>query len=151
MQTLNELNTSNLAVKPLSIIKFTSGNTLFIDETNGEIKLHNSKNELQLVINISDKGLIINANVAELNLTAIEQLNLSSKKINIQASEQLNMKAVGNLVIEAGKDCLIEVAGTNKNIARVQQLTAKLGNVEIKANDDVKLDGESVKLNCEEP
>ena len=63
----------------------------------------------------------------------------------------MNIKTAGNLVIEAGKDCLTKIAGTNKSIARIQKLTASLGNVEIKANDDVKLDGESVKLNCEEP
>lgn len=134
----------------LSLIKFSSGYTLAIDKITSEIKLFDKNQSLQLVINVSDAGLSVNVNASKLNISGSEELNLSSKKINIEASEQINIKSKGNLVQQIGKDFLTETAGTNKSIAKIQKLTANLGNVEIKANDYVKLDGESVLLNCEE-
>jgi uncharacterized protein (DUF2345 family) len=134
----------------LSLIKFSSGHTLAVDNITSEIKLLDKNQTLQLVISFNDERLTVNVNASELNISAAEELNLTSKKINIEASEHINIKSKGNLVQQTGKDCLTETAGTNKNIAKIQKLTANLGNVEIKANDDVKLDGESVKLNSDE-
>ncbi|CAN5898671.1 hypothetical protein BH11BAC4_BH11BAC4_14710 [soil metagenome] len=138
------------AAPVISTIKFKTGSTLTVDEATGELKVISKNQELQLMIRVLEEGVIVDIITTELNINATEQLNLSSKKINIDASEQLNIKTGGNLVIEAEKDCLTEITGTNKNIAKIQKLTATLGNVELKANDDIKLDGESVKLNCEE-
>jgi hypothetical protein len=131
-----------------SYVQFSTGNTLQIDQSSNQIKLINNKGELQLEITINSTGLVVNLNAAELNINASEELNLSSKKVNINASEQINIKTKGNLVQEVDKDLLTEVGGTNKQIAQVQKITATLGGVDIKANDDVRLDGESVKLNC---
>jgi hypothetical protein len=131
-------------------IKLPAGNTLLVDKDANELKLLGKDQVLQLTIKIKEEGLVVNVNASQLNITGTDELNLSSKKINIEASEQINIKSNGNLVQQIGKDCLTETGGTNKNIARIQKLTASLGNVEIKANDDVKLDGESVKLNSDE-
>jgi hypothetical protein len=32
--------------------------------------------------------------------------------------------------------------------ARIQNITAVLGNVNVKANDDVRMNGERVRMNC---
>lgn len=130
-------------------VKFSLGNTLVVDRENNEIRLFNIKEELQLSIKLTTEGLLVNVNAKELNISAAESLNLSSKKININATEQINIKTAGNFVQEVNKDFLSEVGGTNKLIAQVQKITATLGNVNIKANDDVRLDGERVKLNCD--
>jgi uncharacterized protein (DUF2345 family) len=152
MQKMNDvynLPDTNEIQSHLSSIKFRSGNILVIDKVADEIKLLGKDQELQLVISIKKEGLIVNVNASQLNINSTDELNLSSKKINIEASEQINIKSEGNLVQQIAKDCLTETAGTNKNIARVQKLTATLGNVEIKANDDLRLDGEKVLLNCD--
>ncbi len=49
---------------------------------------------------------------------------------------------------EVGGDCITNVDGINENHAKIQKITAELGNVELKANDDVRLNGERVKINC---
>jgi hypothetical protein len=33
-------------------------------------------------------------------------------------------------------------------VARIQNITAELGNVNLQANDDVKIDGERILMNC---
>ena len=133
----------------LSFIKFPAGNILVVDTKDGELKLLNKNRVLQLVIQVKDEGLTVNVNAYHLNVDATDQLNLSAKKVNIIASDQINFKTQGNLVQQVDKDILTEAGGTNKMIAQVQKITASLGNVEIKANDDVRLDGERVLLNCD--
>lgn len=130
-------------------IRLAGGNKLTIDDQNGELRLKNKNNELQLTILIRSDGLVVNVNATQLNVNATEQLTLSSKKINIEAAEQLNLSSSGNFVQQVDKDALTEVGGANKSIALVQKITATLGNIELKANDDVKLDGERVRLNCD--
>lgn len=132
-----------------SVIRFSSGNSLLIDKIKNEIKLINNEDVIQLTIRINSEGLSVNINAKELTINASESLNLSSKKISLNATEQINIKTGGNLVQEVKKDFLSEVGGTNKLIAQVQKIIATLGNAEIKANDDVRLDGERVKLNCD--
>jgi len=151
MQQLAKNQELNLSDEDINTkILFSFGNSLIIDNRNNEITLLNNNNETQLYIKVTAEGLIVNLNTEKLNIHANEELNLISKKINIKASEQLIFKSGGNLVQEIAKDVLAEVGGTNKQIAQVQKITATLGNAEIKANDYVKLDGESVLLNCEE-
>jgi hypothetical protein len=132
----------------VSLIKLKAGNILSINHVHDEIKFISRNKVLQLIVRIQDDGLRVDINASQLNINTSDELNLTSKKITLEATEQLNIKTGGNLVTEVEKDFLTEVKGTNKSIAQVQKLTANLGNVEIKANDDVRLDGESVKLNC---
>jgi len=153
MQLTKNIHDLNMALEKqpaTSVIKFPGGNILQVDKAANELKLFGKDLSLQLTISIKEEGLVVDVNAAQLNIHASDELRLSSKKINIEATEQLNIKTAGNLVQQVGKDSLTETAGTNKNIARVQKVTASLGNVEIKANDDVRLEGESVKLNCDD-
>lgn len=149
-QTVKNKELENTSRDPDSIIKFSFGTSMIIDRINNEVSLLNNTNELQLSIKVTSEGLMVIVNAAKLSIEATEELNLVSKKINIEASQQLKLKSDGNLIEQVKKDLLSEVGGTNKQIAKVQKIKASLGNVEIKANDYVKLDGESVLLNCEE-
>ncbi|MBS1549766.1 MAG: hypothetical protein JSS94_07875 [Bacteroidetes bacterium] len=133
--------------EPVTVLVFPQGNKLKANTRLNEILLLNSREEIQLSIQITDGGLIVNVNAKELNIQASDQLRLSSKKIHIAASEQLKLSTDGNMLQQVNGDCLTEVEGTQKLIAQVQKITASLGNVEIKANDDVRLNGERVKLN----
>lgn len=135
--------------KTIPEIAFSTGDRVFIDTAKEQLELVDKNGMLQLTISIKEKGLVIQVNASSIQLNAAEELNLSGKKINITAAEQLNIKTKGNLVQQVDKDALMEVGGTNKMLAMVQKITATLGDVTIKANDDVKLNGERVKMNCD--
>ena len=132
-----------------AFIEFPTGDKLIVDKENQQLRLINKQEISQLVICIKEEGLVINLNACQININASDQLNLLANKINIEATERIRLKSSGNIVQEIGKDFLTEVGGTNKMIAEVHRITATLGNVEIKANDDVRLDGERIKLNCD--
>lgn len=130
-------------------IDFPAGVTLAIDPTKEELTLTDENKSTLLVISISDKGLILNLKALQLNIQAFDQLNLAGRQINIEASEQLSLKSRGNMQQTIENDLQIEAGGNLSSRAKVQKIEATLGNAEIKANDDVRLDGERVKLNCD--
>jgi hypothetical protein len=150
MKTLNQ-EVDNYKERPVEItsIKFNSGNTLLIDREKGELTLLGKSQNIQMVISMSDDSLVVNLNARQLNIHASDELNFSAKKINIDAEEQLSIKTGGDLIQRVGHNSVTEVKGVNKTVAQIQKMAASLGNVEIKANDDVRLDGERVLFNCD--
>lgn len=132
-----------------SSLHFPAGSTLFIDRENSELRLLGADDSVQLVISITEQGIIVNLKAFQLNIQAADQLNLSGKRIHIDASEHLALTTAGSLEQRVAKDFTSEVLGDQHSTARIQRITADLGNVEIKANDDVRLNGERVKLNCD--
>lgn len=50
--------------------------------------------------------------------------------------------------LHSGGDALVRCEGDLISEAREQRLTARLGDVQVEANDDVKLLGERIRLNC---
>ena len=75
-----------------------------------------------------------------LRLEASGGLAVDAKHVAIHGRE--------GLTLSSGRDANIEVAGDLHSHARIQNLTADLGNVNVKANDDVMLNGERVMVNC---
>ncbi len=75
-----------------------------------------------------------------LTIEANDALELRARRVAISGREGVS--------IESGADASIEVAGDFTSTARVQNVRARLGNVNLKANDDVRLRGERIRLNC---
>jgi DNA/RNA endonuclease YhcR with UshA esterase domain len=75
-----------------------------------------------------------------LTIEAGESLELAGRRVSIRGAEGVS--------IESGGDATVEVAGDLTATARIQNLRARLGNVNVKANDDVRLRGERIRLNC---
>ncbi len=75
-----------------------------------------------------------------LKMRAEGQLTLDGDKVTIRASEEL--------LLESGGEAHLKIEGDLYSEARVQNIRATLGNVNLKANDDVKLRAERILLNC---
>ncbi|HYT93458.1 MAG TPA: hypothetical protein VEL76_32370 [Gemmataceae bacterium] len=81
----------------------------------------------------------------------------------LQFDGSLMLQASGELALSAGRlalhgregiaitsdgDVTVQTPGDLSTTARIQNITAELGNVNIKANDDVRMNGERIKMNC---
>lgn len=132
-----------------TILKMDFGHLLIVNTENQEIKLVDNNKTTQLIISIKEKGLSLSINAFEINVNAAEELNFSSKRIKMNATEKIEIKTDGDLEFEIEKDCTAEIGGISQSNAKTQLIRASLGNVEVKANDDVRLDGERVLFNCE--
>ena len=75
-----------------------------------------------------------------LKIEASGELELAGQRVAIRGRRGVSIESEG--------DAAIEVAGDLTSTARVQNIRARLGNVNVKANDDVRLRGERIRLNC---
>ena len=75
-----------------------------------------------------------------LKMRAEGKLTLDGDQVTIRAREELRL--------ESGGEAHVQIDGDLNMEARVQNIKATLGNVNIKANDDVKLRAERILLNC---
>lgn len=91
-------------------------------------------------IEISERGPVLRFEGPGLTIRAAGDLSLEAPRLSLRAEESLALSTGGDLDISA--------AGDLRSTARTQQITADLGDVRVDANDDVRIDGERVLVNC---
>lgn len=92
-----------------------------------------------LSITISTQGISVAVTGASVALRAAGKLSIDAEELSLHGRSGLTMTTGGDARIEAARDLSSE--------ARIQNIHARLGNVNVRANDDVCLDGERVRLN----
>jgi len=104
---------------------------LMITGTNGKVSL---------TITITDSGPVLHLEGAGLMIATDGDLAISAKSLAIHGRD--------GIALTTGGDAHICAAGDLTTRARIQNITAELGNVNVHANDDVKIDGERILMNC---
>jgi hypothetical protein len=64
------------------------------------------------------------------------------------SAERLALHGREGVAITSNGDVTLETTGDLSTKARIQNITATRGNVNVKANDDVRVDGERIFMNC---
>jgi len=93
-----------------------------------------------LSIHVTEEGPVLHVAGSALKILAEGSLAIDAQTVALYGREGLSLSTGGDVVIEAEGDL--------RSRARTQQMTATLGDVDIYANDDVKLDGERIRMNC---
>lgn len=132
----------------LTLATLKTGESVILDKNKNELRFISADHSVKLIISITDQGFVINLDAFQLNLRALDQLNLLGRKINISAEEEISLSTPGNILQEAGKNLTSAVGEIHESTAAIQRITADTGNVEITANDFVRMDAELIKLNC---
>ena len=96
--------------------------------------------EVTLSVLLTKEGPVLRFEGASLVLQAAGTLAVEAERLELSGRSGLSLKTGGNLDIQA--------QGTITSEGRVQNVTATLGDVSVRANDDVKLLGERVRVNC---
>lgn len=91
-------------------------------------------------ITLSEAGPIVEVQAAQLAVHTAGKLDLSAGSLSLQAVEDLELRAGRNVSIVA--DAEIET------VAFSQRIEATRGDVHLVANDDVRVDGERIRLNA---
>jgi len=95
---------------------------------------------VSLSIHLTKEGPVVRIAGGALTIQAEGNLTIDAERVAIHSQKGMALTTGGNFHIEA--------AGDLHSKARIQTITADLGNVDIKANDDVTLDGERIRMNC---
>lgn len=91
-------------------------------------------------VEVSERGPVLRFEGPGLTLRAAGDLSLEAETLSLRAEKALSLQSGGDLHIHAEGDL--------HSSARVQRIQAELGDVSIDANDDVRIDGERVLVNC---
>ncbi|MGB5986492.1 MAG: hypothetical protein WBG37_14395 [Desulfobacterales bacterium] len=136
-----------------------------------EIRILNPQGRVTLTIQVTADGPLIRMEAPECTLSLTGKLAIQGEFVSVKANKELVLGTQGDLEIHAGGnlsidaksiaingreklahrssgDLEIQAEGDLRSAARAQEITADLGNVDIKANDDVTLDGERIRMNC---
>jgi uncharacterized protein (DUF2345 family) len=95
---------------------------------------------ISLTIEVTTAGPILRFDGPSLVLDARGALDISAETIAIRARQGLELSA--------GGEARVAISGDLEVTAGAQTLRARVGSVEVHANDDVKLVGERIRLNC---
>lgn len=104
------------------------------------LELFGRDGKVVLAIEVRETGPVLRFEGAGLTLKAAGELVLDARKLTLRSEEALSLSTGGDLDLVA--------AGDLRSTARVQTITAELGDVRLEANDDVRIDGERVLVNC---
>jgi hypothetical protein len=103
--------------------------------------------ELCLSIRLDIAGPIVEVRAAALKVAAQGDLSLECERFEVNARREIALISKGGIIQDAHGDVVIRADGDIATEADGQQHHARRGNVDIRANDDVMLDGERVMLN----
>lgn len=90
-------------------------------------------------ITITPQGIALHVAGGDLTLRSDGALNLQAETLALHGKRGVSITSEG--------DARMEVTGDLTTEARIQNIRARLGNVNVTANDDVKLAGERIRLN----
>jgi len=123
-------------------IALVGGQCLVVEKqiASNVLKLIAADGQLCLSIRITPDGPVLMFEGGNLAIESSGVLALTADRIAIHAREGLSLTTDGDMDFKSGGDSHSE--------ARTQNVTACLGNVNLKANDDIRLIGERVRVNC---
>lgn len=121
-------------------LELVGGQKLHVVRRRGEdrVSLISPNGEISFTLRITSAGPVLCFERA-LTIEASDTLEIVGRRVAIRGHE--------SVAIESGADATIEVAGDLTSTARIQNLCARVGDVNVKANDDVRLTGERIRLN----
>lgn len=121
-------------------LELVGGQRLLVVREGGEdtVTLVAGDGEISFTLRITPSGPVLRFERG-LTIEASDAFELVGRRVAIRGFE--------GVAIESGADATIEVAGDLTSTARIQNLRARTGNVNVKANDDIRLNGERIKLN----
>lgn len=148
MMPTGQLPTGIIAASPshsTSSIDLAHGHTLAIDRKPGTERLEivSNQGQVMLTIEMTPKGPVLKFHGASISVHTDGELTLDAKHLNLQGRQSVN--------ILSGDELNLDAKGPARSKASVHQITAADGDVNIKANDDVRINGERCMVNCDKP
>jgi hypothetical protein len=126
-----------------------SGRTLVVTtEKAGEtLEIRAPNGAIELVVRLTPEGPVLQLRSSRLELVATGEVQVTCSRFSVEASEDVHIHAAGDLVESAGGRAVLAAAGPALIEARSVELGARLGNIALRANDEVIVEGERIHLN----
>jgi hypothetical protein len=123
-------------------LQLAGSQELLVDhgQNHSRLRILGPDGAVRLAIEITAEGPVLRIEGTGVKLEVAGKLALEAETLALVGRRELALCTSGDLRITAQGDL--------HSTARIQNISAELGNVNVKANDDVKLNGERVMVNC---
>lgn len=111
------------------------------------IELVAPSGELCLSIRLGAAGPVVEVRAASLKVATQGDIALECDRFAVNARQDIALVSNGGIVHDAHGDLILRSDAEIATEAEGQQHHARRGNIDIRANDDVMLDGERIMLN----
>jgi hypothetical protein len=131
--------------------QFPSGRRIEVDaqpDGSDQVTIRGTSGNIELEVRLTDRGPVLSFRAAEMQLQTTGRLSLECDQLDVRASRGIRQHTGGDFEQIVSGDAQTWVRGDSVSTARVTTIRSIQGNVEVQANDDVRLNGERVKLNC---
>jgi hypothetical protein len=134
-------------------VKLASGRSIEVTEGAAEdrIQIRSTRGEVVLSVRVTDEGPVLSLSGVSLEIAASKTLSLSCESLEIKAAQDASIAVGGALHERVGGSVTREAAGMSTIAAREVKLDASPGGMVLRANDDVAITGERVRLNSDDP
>ena len=112
-------------------------------EDRGSLEVRAPDGRICVSIRLTEAGPVVEIAAAELRIASQGELELKARRLSIESAESLSLATAGDLSLRAG--------GALRTSGFEQSIEATRGDVVIDASDDVKIDGERIRLNSPDP
>jgi hypothetical protein len=130
-----------------------SGRSIEVTEGGADdrIEIRSTGGEIVLSVRITDEGPVLSLSGVSLEISASKKLALKCDTLEIKAATDASVDVGGSLRERVGGSVRREAAGASTVTAREMKLDAFPGGIVLRANDDVAITGERVRLNSDDP
>lgn len=141
-----------VSVRP-SVVRFASGRSLSVVDAGGEerIEVRAAGGALVVAVRLTDEGPVFSMSGASIEIDAAKKLSLRAETVHVSAKADLSIEAGGTLYQRAGGSSVREIAGLDRASAGELEIEVHPGGISLRANDDVDIVGERVRLNSDDP
>lgn len=109
-------------------------------DSHDEVTIRGPAGEVILEVALTPAGPVLRFHAAQVQLDCKGSFQVRCESFEVQTAGNIVQQAGGDLIQTAGRDARVE--------SRELSIEARRGNVDVRANDDVNLNGERVRLNC---
>lgn len=96
--------------------------------------------QIRVCVTVTASGATIELDGADLAIRSSGALDLDARRLTLRAREELRLESDANLKVRA--EGAVRIEGLE------QYLVSRRGDLSVYANDDVRIDGERIKMNC---
>jgi hypothetical protein len=109
--------------------------------------IHAPDGSAELTIRITADGPVLEVRSASLVLTAAREVTVRCEHFVVEAAGDVELSSGGDMQQRTGGDLIVQSRGDTHLEAHAIGLAARMGNVDVSANDDVTVCGERIFLN----
>ncbi|MFO0587848.1 MAG: hypothetical protein U0441_09930 [Polyangiaceae bacterium] len=136
-----------------SAIQFASGRSITAIEADGEerIEVRGADGAIVIALRLGADGPVLSVAGASLEIAAAKRLSLRAEAVHLASAGDLTIEAGGSLFQRARGSSVREIAGLDRATAGEIEIEVNPGGISMRANDDVDIVGERVRLNSDDP